>query len=99
MEFDSERIEHHSDDANWLMISGEGRTSDGRSWRFRVPALTTWDVNELINWLRAVTVGAIPTATSPEESADPMDRFEDEDWLTFVEPNVAFAVGVTSIPW
>ena len=30
-------------DANWLVVRGEIGTSDGRSWSFTDPCLTTWE--------------------------------------------------------
>ena len=47
-------------DANWLNIVGEVRRSDGDSWRFRDPCLTTWEAKALLTWLRAVIASADP---------------------------------------
>lgn len=47
-------------DANWLIVTGEARAAEGSSWRFRDPALTTWEVAELVTWLRAVIAQTAP---------------------------------------
>lgn len=42
-------------DANWLMIRGDVRAADGRSWSFTDPCLTTWEAERLSAWLDAVS--------------------------------------------
>ncbi len=88
-------------DSNWLVIDGSVRTAAGTSWSFQDPALTTWEVAELAAWLEHVAAGAVPPATTPQE-AEATVRIEvvpDDDqlraagWLTFLEPNLSFAVG------
>jgi len=44
-------------DANWLIIAAAVRLSDGRSWSFADPCLTTWEARELASWLRGVLAG------------------------------------------
>ncbi len=39
-------------DANWLIIQGHVSVND-RSWTFRDPSLTTFEVRQLANWLEA----------------------------------------------
>jgi hypothetical protein len=34
-------------DANWLIISADVRTVDGRCWHFEDPCLTTWEARSL----------------------------------------------------
>ncbi|MEH3077262.1 MAG: hypothetical protein PGN11_11375 [Quadrisphaera sp.] len=46
-------------DANWLVIAGHVRTCDGRTWTFRDPGLTTWEVAEVAAWLDRAAAGAI----------------------------------------
>lgn len=71
-------------DANWLIIRGEVRTADGRSWSFEDPCLTTWDAQELGAWLRGVVSGAVqPT---------PFNGGEDDRIKEFLEPNVAMSL-------
>ena len=51
--------ESHADwDANWLVIRGDVRAADGRSWSFTDPCLTTWEAERLSGWLHAVSRGA-----------------------------------------
>jgi len=57
----------HDYDANWLMISGAVVTQD-RSWTFRDPCLTTWEISELRGWLWSVANGRVdpqPTGAGP----------------------------------
>ena len=42
-------------DANWLVIQGDVRAADGRSWSFTEPCLTTWEAERLSAWLDAVS--------------------------------------------
>lgn len=43
-------------DSNWLIVSGEADL-DGRSWSFREPCLTTFEVEHLADWLDRVVAG------------------------------------------
>lgn len=45
-------------DANWLVIRGDVRDADGRSWSFTDPCLTTWEAERLSAWLDAVSQDA-----------------------------------------
>lgn len=69
-------------DANWLVIQGE--VSDGqRRWRFRDPALTTWEASRVASWLRSVA----------SQDVRPSPLNEDEmGGLTFTEPNLGFSL-------
>ncbi|WP_144096040.1 hypothetical protein [Croceicoccus sediminis] len=42
-------------DSNWLIVAGEADL-DGRSWSFRDPCLTTFEVERLANWLDGIAV-------------------------------------------
>lgn len=44
-------------DSNWLVVSGKV-TMDGQSWRFTDPAVTTFELADLADWLRAIALGA-----------------------------------------
>lgn len=71
-------------DANWLVIRGDVRLADGRSWSFEDPCLTTWEARELGRWLRGVASGAVqPT---------PFDGSDEERIEVFTEPNVALSL-------
>ena len=43
-------------DSNWLIIRGDA-VLDGRSWSFRDPCLTTFEVQRLADWLDQVAMG------------------------------------------
>jgi hypothetical protein len=77
-------IESDEFDANWLVVEGLVAPADERAWKFRDPALLTWEVEGLCNWLEAVASGQ-----DVKESADftePNLRFEvaerDQDTIT-----------------
>ena len=71
-------------DANWLYVDGQVELSDGRSWSFSDPCLTTWEARELESWLQGVLAGSVePTAYGGEM---------DEKLLDFTEPNLAFSL-------
>ncbi len=71
-------------DANWLIVSGDAVTEDGRAWSFRDPCLTTWEARSLRDWLRGVVDGSVwPT---------PFGGSKEERLLVFTEPNVAFSL-------
>ena len=79
-------IESAEFDANWLVVEGLVAPADERAWKFRDPALLTWEVEDLCNWLEAVASGQ-----DVEESADFMEpnlRFEvaerDQDTITIL---------------
>lgn len=91
-------------DANWLLVSGSVRLVAGAGWSFCEPALTTWEAADLVSWMRRAAQGEVPVATGievttaapPAEDADQpywWDRLQDAGWLTFTEPDLAFAVG------
>ena len=71
-------------DANWLLIAGQVRTSDGQSWKFSDPCLTTWEARSLGNWLDGVVSGDIEPA--------PFSGTGDEVLFLFTEPNLAFSL-------
>jgi hypothetical protein len=68
-------------DNNWLNVRGNLSLPDGRSYSFRDPCLTTWDVRELADWLRSVSRGHVPSPSSSDEPS-----------LVFDEPCLAFDV-------
>jgi hypothetical protein len=71
-------------DANWLVIAGQVRLSDGRSWAFTDPCLTTWEARSLGDWLWGVVSGVVvPT---------PFCGTGDEVLKVFTEPNVALSL-------
>jgi hypothetical protein len=71
-------------DANWLVVAGHVELTDGRSWSFTDPCLTTWEARELGSWLHGVREGTVaPTAFFGQE---------DDVSLVFTEPNVAFSL-------
>jgi hypothetical protein len=71
-------------DANWVIVRGDIRTSDGRGWSFEDPCLTTWESRSLGDWLSSVARGEVAPA--------PFDGGEDERLLMFTEPNVALSL-------
>lgn len=71
-------------DANWLVIAGYARLSDGRSWNFKDPCLTTWEARSLGDWLRGVVSGVVAPA--------PFSGTEDEVLQLFTEPNLALSL-------
>jgi hypothetical protein len=48
-------------DSNWLMITGDA-VLDGKSWSFRDPCLTTFEMERLANWLDQVSSGKVEQA-------------------------------------
>jgi hypothetical protein len=42
-------IESDEFDANWLVVEGLVAPADERAWKFRDPALLTWEVEGLCN--------------------------------------------------
>jgi len=70
-------------DANWLVIAGDVRTGDGRSWSFADACLTTWEAGAVAGWLRDVVGGGV--------RATPGRRGHDEVKV-FVEPNLALSL-------
>lgn len=71
-------------DANWLVVAGEARSGDGRTWSFRDPCLTTWEARRLGRWLQDVIDGSV----LPSE----LDGGPEERLLVFTEPNLAFSL-------
>lgn len=71
-------------DANWLVMTGHVELSDGRSWSFTDPCLTTWETRELGSWLRGVLSGDVQPVA--------FGRKEYERLLVFTEPNLAFSL-------
>ncbi|MCU1614278.1 MAG: hypothetical protein JWO98_1818 [Frankiales bacterium] len=72
-------------DANWLEIYGRVRTVAGESWKFDDPCLTTWEAQEIGDWLRAAAGGRVPVIETPTEAS--------EELLAFTEPNLGFSLG------
>jgi hypothetical protein len=77
-------IEGDEFDANWLVIEGRVAPADERVWEFRDPALLTWEVEGLCNWLEALASG--PAVEEGEGFLEPNVRFEvadrDQDSIT-----------------
>ncbi|MBC3762427.1 WapI family immunity protein [Quadrisphaera oryzae] len=82
-------------DVNWLVIAGRVQLADGRTWRFRDPALLAGEAAELLSWLQddvrlspPMVADVVGTSGSdwPRE-ADATGRH----WLSFIEPTLAFA--------
>ena len=71
-------------DANWLVIESRVAPADERAWEFRDPALLTWEVERLSNWLEALASGR--PVEDGEDFVEPNLRFEvvgsDEDTIT-----------------
>ena len=38
-------------DSNWLVVSGTVATAAGRKWQFSAPCVTTFELEELADWL------------------------------------------------
>lgn len=71
-------------DCNWLMIRGDIRLADGRSWWFEDPCLTTWDTKDIARWLRRVRRGLVrPSAFAGEAT---------KGLREFTEPNLALSL-------
>ncbi len=85
-----------SSDANWLVVSGVVCTAAGTAWSFRHPSLLTWELTELVRWLRQVADGAVCVATTVGEldqmtldkCVDEVDEYTAAGWLTFTEPEL-----------
>ena len=58
-------------DANWLVVRGEVRTSDGRSWSFTDPCRMTWEGERLSWWLHAAASGDHAAGLDPAEFTEP----------------------------
>jgi hypothetical protein len=61
-------------DANWLIVEGRVAPADERAWEFRDPALLTWEIERLSNWLDALASGA--AVEDGEDFLEPNLRFE-----------------------
>ena len=61
-------------DFNWLIVEGRVAPADERAWEFRDPALLTWEVERLSNWLGALASGQ--AVEDGEEFVEPNLRFE-----------------------
>ncbi|WP_432543970.1 WapI family immunity protein [Kineococcus sp. SYSU DK002] len=72
-------------DANWLIVHGRVRTAAGESWTFEGPDLSTWEAQELLDWLHAAAEGRL------EPSDDPGSDVVTST-LMFIEPNLAFSI-------
>jgi len=72
-------------DANWLVVHGRVRTAAGESWTFDEPDLTTWEAQELLDWLHAAAEGRL------EPTDDPGSDMVTST-LMFIEPNLAFSI-------
>lgn len=82
-------------DADWLIIAGRVQLADGTTWRFRDPALLAGEAAELLDWLQD------DARSSPSPVADVLGTPDGEwpwdadatrrHWLSFIEPNLAFA--------
>lgn len=81
------RVDEPGDwDANWLVIRGEVRPTDGRHWRFEDACLTTWDAADFARWLRRVTADEVTVTPLPAHRGQ---------LLRFTEPNLAFSLAAT----
>ena len=67
-------IESEEFDANWLVIEGRVAPADEPAWKFRDPALLTWEVEGLCNWLEALASGQ--ALEEGEDFLEPNLRFE-----------------------
>jgi hypothetical protein len=70
-------------DANWLVVRGDVKTTEGVAWTFVDPCLTTWEAQELAAWLHGVVDGSVPSTA---------DWAEETGLLHFTEPNLAFSL-------
>ena len=61
-------------DFNWLIVEGRVAPADERAWEFRDPALLTWEVERLSNWLGALASGQ--AVEDGEKFVEPNLRFE-----------------------
>lgn len=48
-------------DSNWLIINGDA-VVDGKSWTFRDPCLTTFEMERLAHWLDQISSGKVEKA-------------------------------------
>ncbi|MDB4953342.1 MAG: hypothetical protein JWO36_911, partial [Myxococcales bacterium] len=71
-------------DANWLIIRGELRGSDGREWSFSDPCLTTWEAASLAAWLHGVVDGVVVPVAAEDLSDTALE--------IFTEPNIALSL-------
>ena len=71
-------------DNNWLVVEGRVAPADERAWEFRDPALLTWEVERLSDWLEALASGQ--AVEKEEDFIEPNVRLEvaqrDEDTIT-----------------
>jgi hypothetical protein len=71
-------------DDNWLVVEGRVAPADERAWEFRDPALLTWEVERLSDWLEALASGE--ALEKDEDFMEPKVRFEvvqrDEETIT-----------------
>lgn len=74
-------------DANWLVVAGSVILPSGQAWSFEDPCLTTWEANELLDWLRQVQEGHVQPSVWDSD---------DERLLVFTEPNLAFSLASRS---
>jgi len=74
-------------DANWLDITGDVALSDGRSWSFTDPCLTTREARELRAWLQGVLAGTVNYLYSAAKRASTCWSSPNR-----TEPNLAFSL-------
>ncbi|HEY7660053.1 MAG TPA: hypothetical protein VIC58_05595 [Actinomycetota bacterium] len=78
--------ETSGDDANWIVVRGEVRLAQGRSWSFDNPCMETMDLPKVEQWLRGVADGTVgPRGWDHYSEDDPIHPV-----LDFLEPNLAF---------
>lgn len=79
-------------DSNWLIVCGDAELG-GKSWTFRDPCLTTFELEQLANWLDQVFVGEADNAYC--DFTEPNLDFER---LSELEVRIAFSLEALP-PW
>jgi hypothetical protein len=65
-------------ESNWLLVSGAVATADGQKWKFSAPCVTTFELEELADWLDELSADG----RSPAQFAftEPHVRFAYVPW-------------------
>jgi hypothetical protein len=65
-------------DSNWLLVNGTVATADGQKWKFSAPCVTTFELEELADWLD--DLAADGRAPAQFDFTEPHVRFAYVPW-------------------
>jgi hypothetical protein len=65
-------------DSNWLLVSGSVATAAGQKWQFSAPCVTTFELEELADWLDELSADG--RAPGQFDFTEPLVRFAYVPW-------------------